>query len=84
MKMNTILSSHGTLLIQSMLGTLVSPLYITVDDCSDFSGTSESIYYKFGFRLVNDIMTVHTDFINHVDVKNTTTRKTVYINHESS
>ena len=73
---------YGTLLIQSMLNTLDVPLYITVDDCSDLSGTSESIYYKFGFRLIDDKMTVHTDFINHIDLKNITS-KSVYINHES-
>jgi len=68
---------YGTLLIKCMLIKLGrrKTLDIKLDDCSDFSGTCNSIYYKLGFRYVGDdnSMFIHIksvfDFINQIKIK---------------
>lgn len=68
---------YGTLLIKSMLIKLEKlriPIGIKLDDCSDFFGTRECIYYKLGFRSTHDeVMTIHItsvfDFVNQIKIK---------------
>lgn len=52
---------YGTLLILFSIKYIIENIYnsyfikyIKLDDCSDFSGTPDSIYYKLGFRNYND------------------------------
>ena len=70
---------YGTLLIKSMLIKIESNLSITIklDDCSDFTGQCNNIYYKLGFRNLDDtqqeVMTIYIesvfDFVNQIKIK---------------
>jgi len=54
---------YGTLLIKTMYKTFVSPpLYVCVDDCSDLSGSPDSIYNKmFSLKLYSteNVLFIH-------------------------
>jgi len=70
---------YGTLLIKCMLihfgKKIRRPLKIKLDDCSDYSGSTESIYYKLGFRCINNDneMRIYIkslfDYINTIKIK---------------
>lgn len=63
---------YGTLLIKCMLIKLGrrKNLTIKLEDCSDFTGTCNSIYYKLGFRTIHDnVMKLYIKSLDPIKIK---------------